>query len=173
MVLLLAFLAPGCHEPVEPVLETQQSSLLDVLNAHRQALGLPTLARTAALDEVAEAHLYDLQGMRPEEPCSLHSWSAAGPWSPCCYLRNQSDTSCMLEKPKEISGYSGVGYEIAVEYFGTEPLSAEKALQLWLDSPAHRSVIENTDMWEGKQWQGVGTALSENYAVIWFGADRD
>ena len=73
----------------------------------------------------------------------MHSWSAKGTWTSCCYDSSKEAARCMWKKPKEIAGYSGNGYEIAANASGITP---ELALELWQNSPAHHAVMINKDL---------------------------
>ena len=39
---------------------------------------------------------------------SMHSWSANGSWTPCCYTADHARKECMWNKPGEITGGAGV-----------------------------------------------------------------
>lgn len=155
------------------VQEEGPQELFEAINDYRAANGLGALRWSPSLAVVAEAHVRDLERNYQAEPCSLHSWSDQGPWSSCCYLRDAPSVACMWDKPAELSGYPGKGYEIAVEVFGARPLDAQRALTEWRASPAHDDVILNRGTWRGATWRAVGVALSEHYAVVWFGKVDD
>jgi hypothetical protein len=67
----------------------------------------------------------------------------------------------MWSKPKEIAGSSMNGYEISVG--GGGKLSAESALKSWLNSSAHRDVIENKNTWANREWAGFGCSIKDGY----------
>lgn len=148
--------------------------LCQVVNDYRVSVGLPAVALSAALMRVAKAHVADLsahpEGTQP--PCNLHSWSNAGPWSPCCYTEDHAQAQCMWDKPRQIGGgaYQGDGFEIAA--FGE--ITPAQALQLWQTSAPHHEVILNGGIWRDlSPWPGMGCGLQGNYAVVWFGSLPD
>lgn len=81
----------------------------------------------------------------------------------------------MWNKPRELTNYPGVAYEIA--YWTDEPLDpkafAAKALQQWKESPGHNSVIINSLEWRNLDWKAMGIGYYKGYMVVWFGADPD
>ena len=78
----------------------------------------------------------------------------------------------MWDKPREITGgvYRGNGYEIAHHGSGVTP---ETALRGWQSSSGHNSVIVNNGKWADVHWKAIGAAVSEHYAVVWFGKEAD
>jgi uncharacterized protein YkwD len=77
----------------------------------------------------------------------------------------------MWDKPKEIAGYEGAGYEIA--FFSSGDFTAKLALESWKKSPGHHNVIINKDIWKEMKWGAIGVGIQGNYAVIWFGVEPD
>ena len=79
----------------------------------------------------------------------------------------------MWDKPREITGrhYTGNGYEIAA--WRSDRMQPEHAMALWRESRGHHDVILNRGMWSRVQWRAIGAAMSENYAVVWFGEESD
>lgn len=152
---------------------TLELDLVAQVNRERARYGLPAVPRSRALDEVARRHVADLEANYPYEPCSLHSWSAEGPWTACCYSHADPVPECMWNKPAELTAYTAPGFEIAASVFGREPITARRAIALWLDSPAHRKVLLNQGTWADDRWQAVGAAISQHYAVVWFGKEPD
>jgi hypothetical protein len=83
---------------------------------------------------------YRKKNGQPEIKGNLHSWSDNGNWQGkygngnwigCCYPDDHSKKHCMWDKPKEITGYQGNGYEIA--HHGSS--TAQGALNSWKSSP--------------------------------------
>ena len=99
----------------------------------------------------------------------MHSWSAKGSWSACCYDSSREAARCMWKKPKEIAGHKGNGYEIAANASG---ITAEGALTLWQNSPAHHAVMINKDQWK-QPWRALGVAVEGDFAVAWFSDSAD
>ena len=142
--------------------------LFDVINAYRQSQALDPVDFSPSLTAVAEAHVADLEVNPPSGSCNLHSWSNQPEWSGCCYTPDHAQAACMWNKPDEISGgvYSGYGYEISAYTSGT--MTAELARDLWIGSSGHHNVMINASPWT-TEWQAMGAAMSEHYAVVWFG----
>ena len=163
------FLFPG-----EQGKGSSSSDLIEVINDYREELGLPAISTSKTLTEVAQLHVEDLQTNNPDKGvCNMHSWSDAGDWSSCCYKNSRPDTACMWNKPREISGfrYNSNGYEIAA--WLSDSMHATAALALWKDSEGHHDIIRNRGDWSTVRWRSIGAAMSENYAVVWFGTSSE
>lgn len=145
--------------------------LFQLLNQYRQNQGLPTIGLSKSLTQVAKVHALDLNVARPSGSCNMHSWSAKGSWSPCCYTPDHAKAQCMWNKPRELTRYPGNGYENA--YWSSGMITPAAALDGWKHSSAHNAVILNQGIWRNMKWQSMGVALHENYAVLWFGAEKD
>jgi hypothetical protein len=135
----------------------------------RASAGLPSIPRCRGLDIVAETHVADLQDGNPSGACNMHSWQRSPKWSGCCYTGDHAQASCMWNKPRELSGYRGNGYEIAHGAWGAN-VTPRGAVQGWLGSPGHRDVMLNAGQW-GEPWGAIGVGISGNYAVAWFGRE--
>jgi uncharacterized protein YkwD len=148
----------------------QGNPVFDVINRYRLSRGLPAIAFSPSLTTVAQNHLRDLEMNHPDRGnCNMHSWSSQGPWSPCCYTPDHAASSCMWVKPREMTTYHGEGFEIAA--WQSDRLTAEQALESWKTSPGHHNVIINQGTWAGESWQALGAAMSNHYALAWFGRD--
>ncbi|UII29469.1 CAP domain-containing protein [Fulvivirga maritima] len=144
------------------------------MNEYRKEKKLAPLPFSSKLTAVAQAHAKDLSenyAFDPKGKCNPHSWSKEGAWTPCCYTNDHKQAQCMWDKPKEIAGYEGSGYEIA--YYNSGGAKADKGLEGWKKSPAHNPLIINSGMWEKAHWQGVGIGIYKEYAVVWFGEVAD
>jgi hypothetical protein len=149
-------------------------SMAEVVNHYRREQGLPAIPVSASLTLVAKAHVKDLQNANPVGGrCNIHSWSNKGNWSPCCYTNDHAKAECMRKKPSEITRgvYSGNGYEISVVFAGK--MTPNIALYSWQGSRLHHDVILNRNKWRDMRWNAMGGAVSENYAVVWFGKEPD
>jgi hypothetical protein len=145
-------------------------ALAKLINDYRATLNLPRVALSPALTKVAQAHVRDLNVNKPvKEGCNMHSWSAKGSWTACCYDSSKAAARCMWVKPKEIAGYAGYGYEIAANASGITP---DRALEMWQKSKAHHEVMINRGIWT-KPWRAMGVAVEGDHAVAWFGEERD
>ena len=77
----------------------------------------------------------------------------------------------MWNKPREISGYEGNGYEIA--YYSSAGANAEEGLEGWKKSPGHNPVIVNLGTWKDTEWKAIGIGIFGEYGVVWFGEIDD
>lgn len=153
-------------------LSAEEFQLAELINEHRQSLGLPSVPISGNMMMVARAHVFDLLENDPlSKRCNLHSWSKKGRWKGCCYTGDERSAECMWNKPSEISDYEGYGYEIA--YYQSAELNAESALEGWKNSKGHRIVIENKGMWKEVSWKAMGVAIEGEFAVVWFGREED
>ena len=156
--------------PTEP---PSSHALADIINQFRQENGLPAIPISSQLTLVAETHVWDLETNHPDQgSCNLHSWSGQGSWTSCCYTSDHAQASCMWNKPREIAGYPGNGYEIATGYSSRDwTITPERALESWKGSPPHLDVILNRGKWTTHPWRAMGAGISEHFAVVWFGEE--
>ncbi len=158
----------GGTMPGEPTAD--EAELLELINEYRMANGLPAIPTSTSMMIVAQTHAEDLAVNDPAVgACNLHSWSDAGPWTPCCYTPDHAQAQCMWDKPRELTDYPGNGYEISAA--GTP--TAASALSAWQGSPAHNDVILNQGIWADNPWGAIGAGMHSGYAVVWFGVESD
>ena len=159
----------------EPVADCSPDALelIDLVNEYRGENGLPAIPASPSLCIVGTAHVDDLAFNEPHASasCNLHSWSDAGPWSPCCYTPDHAAAQCMWDKPSELTVYTGNGYENAAG--GGFDLSPAEALELWKNSSGHNAVILNQGIWADNPWMALGAGVDHGYAVLWFGTEPD
>ena len=147
-------------------------SLSEVINNYRVENGLPAIPISASLTIVAKAHARDLtENQAVHDECNLHSWSDEGSWSACCYTPDHTQAECMWNKPNELTNYLSAGYEIAL--YSNLEFTANQALIWWQSSEGHHDVILNRDIWAEVEWNAMGTAIYEGYAIVWFGREID
>ena len=164
----------GAVEDSKVCLNPEERKLYDLMMDYRKAKGLPPIAISAKLTRVAQAHARDLADnydFDPTNRCNPHSWSKKGQWSPCCYTSDHKQAKCMWDKPAEIAGYSGPGYEIA--YYSSAGANAIEGLEGWKKSPSHNPLIVNEGMWNKVTWKGVGIGIYKQYGIVWFGELAD
>ena len=77
----------------------------------------------------------------------------------------------MWDKPKEIAGYDGAGYEIM--FYSSDGATAEEALVGWQKSPGHHAVMINLNTWEQVKWGAMGVGIYGEYAATWFGQTEE
>lgn len=148
------------------------AELADAVNQYRVEQGLASIPVSNALTRVAEAHVRDLETNDPTGgQCNLHSWSAAGEWSACCYTEDHAQAQCMWDKPGELTSYPGYGYEIA--YVDSGGATPDGALNGWIGSSGHHDVILSRGPWADRPWHAMGAAIQGQYAVVWFGEEAD
>ena len=157
-------------------LTEKEAKLYYKINAYRESLGLPKLSFSKSLTEVARAHVRDSNTYTPEnqvdsrgEQGNLHSWSGNGSWTRLVYTDDHHYGNGMWSKPREITNYTGNGYEISSWSSGV--ISPDKALNLWKNSPGHNQVMSTQGMWSDLKTMGV--SIDGHYAHVWFGSDAD
>lgn len=162
-------------EPVETVcLSKEERKIYDLIMEYRASKKLKTIPLSAKLSQVAQAHVHDLNDnytFDRDNKCNPHSWSNKGKWSDCCYTADHKQAQCMWDKPQEIAGYDGAGYEMA--YYSSDAANAKEGVEGWKHSPSHNPMMINSDIWEKIEWQAIGVGIYKHYAVVWFGATND
>lgn len=157
--------------PTEDIcLTSEEKKLYDLIMDYRKSQRLKTIPYSAKLTKVAQTHVRDLMenyDYANRGECNPHSWSDKGSWSSCCYTSDHAKASCMWDKPKEIAGYEGNGFEIA--YYSSDPATADEGLDGWKKSPGHNPLLINSGTWEKVEWKGIGIGIYGNYGVVWFG----
>jgi len=155
----------------------EELKLYTLIMDYRKEHNLPDIPLSNELTFVAQTHCLDLVNNKPDTAsgCNAHGWSNKGFWSACCYTPDHQQATCMWNKPRELTSYTGNGYEIA---FGSSSVSnfvvtAENALQGWKTSHLHNDVILNNDMWKDSKWNAIGVGIYKNFAVVWFGTEID
>jgi uncharacterized protein YkwD len=161
-------------EVVNVCVSDDEKRLYDIINAYRETKGLRSIPFSQSMTMVAQAHVQDLvenYTFKQNARCNPHSWSENGDWSDCCYTSDHKKAQCMWDKPKEIAGYKGYGYEIL--FYSSDGASPSEALNGWQNSPGHHSVMINKNTWSRVEWKAMGVGIAGEYAVAWFGEDRD
>jgi uncharacterized protein YkwD len=155
-------------------LSEEELKLYNLIMQYRKSNRLKSIPISTALTRVAQAHVRDLSenyDASDSNPCNPHSWSDNGKWSSCCYTPDHKQASCMWNKPKEISGYEGIGFEIA--YYSSAGANAVEGLEGWKKSPGHNPVIINLGTWSKTEWKAIGIGIYKEYGVVWFGEVED
>ena len=154
------------------ILTEEETKLFNLIMEYRKERGLSSIPVSRSLTYVAQTHARDLEENSPDQgKCNMHSWSSNGPWTACCYTKDHAKASCMWDKPRELTTYTGNGYEIAFWTSGTA--NAKEALDSWKISPGHNEVIISSGMWKRSPWQAIGIGICGGYSVVWFGKDVD
>lgn len=173
MFVLLPWVGTMEMMAIEVSLSSEEQKLYDMIMQYRAENNLPPIPLSASLTYVAQTHVHDLQSHPPTGACNLHSWSNSGKWSPVCYTSNPSTEAmkAMWNKPRELTNYPGAGYEIS--YWFSAGATASSSLRGWKSSPDHNAVIINRGMWSDNTWQAIGIGIYGDYAVVWFGEEKD
>jgi hypothetical protein len=150
----------------------EAKQLIAELNKYRAKSGKAAIPASPSLCAVGQAHVIDLAKNNPvTATCNLHSWSNQGSWSSCCYTDDHAQAGCMWNKPKELTTYTGTGYENAHAGGGSPFYIINTS---WgSQSPAHRAVMLNQGQWANRTWRAVGAGMYQGYAVLWFGEQVD
>lgn len=158
-------------------LSNKEARLYYLVNAYRESLGLQKLSLSVSLTQVARTHVADSNAYHPETlydsrgiKGNLHSWSGNGSWIPVVYTPDHNYAHLMWSKPRELTYYTGDGFEISAGSSGYN-LTPETALNLWKGSSGHNAVMTTQGMWSNLTTMGV--AIDGGYAHIWFGSDAD
>lgn len=180
-------LLSGCIPSLDS-LAGEFGELARQINQYRRDHGKTAIPISAKLSCVAFVHIFDLtvnhpdltyqtdaERARRERP--LHSWTPVEGRSGGRFdLADARTYSIMWDKPREIAGYPGRGYEIAT-YGNT---SAADAIRTWEGSAPHLDVILNRGMWAARTWRALGAyyvvgddPTRQNYACAWFGEEND
>lgn len=178
IALLILFSGKG-GEPyaVQACVSEQEIHLFELVNDYRRENNLPAIPLSPSLCFVAGAHVWDLNTNQPDRGrCNMHSWSGSGPWNACCYTEDHKRARCIWSKPRELTDYEGFGYEIA--YYSSWPAEehqnmAKAAMEGWTGSLGHNSMILNKYAWKRVKWNAIGVGIYGNYAVVWFGEEKD
>ncbi|MGF1532951.1 MAG: SPOR domain-containing protein [Bernardetiaceae bacterium] len=169
----LAWTSLLAQSPDELCLSADEMKLYTLIDNYRKGSQLHKVPLSRSLCYVAKLHAMDLAHNRQAgETCSIHSWSGkATEWQACCYeAGNAQKVLCMYEKPKQLTSYTGNGYEIIT----VGASSPEQAMTDWQENPSqYGAVIVNTDDWAAFDWSAVGVAIYDKYTVVWFGETSD
>ena len=85
------------------------------------------------------------------------------------YTSDHQYANNMWSKPRELTSYSGNGFEISAYTGGN--ITPEGALDLWKHSSAHNQVMTTQGSWSDLKTMGV--AIDGRYAHVWFGSAAD
>jgi len=157
-------------------LSRQEVELYNLINSYRNTKGLNKVNLSKSLTYVAQIHAWDLAENNPDKQrCNMHSWSESKKWEGCCYTSDHKKAECMWFKPRELTNYTGIGYEVAFysTYLSDHKKFSLAALQAWKKSKGHNDILINDDDWKGLRWEAMGVGIYKNYAVVWFGDEVD
>jgi uncharacterized protein YkwD len=143
-------------------LDAREKELFRLINEYRAQHKLPALVLSDDLSTVANRHLLDL---------NINVKSLTHGWSNCPYdIKNESMWNCVSNAPKMLKvKYDGNGYENLYRNHNTVA-TPPLALEAWKKSELHNALILNLSAFKNLKWDGIGIAISSNYAAIWVGA---
>jgi hypothetical protein len=158
--------------PDDFCLTDDEYRLYEMINAHRVINGLKEIPLSASLSFVARTHVIDLYTNHPDTSiCNLNSWSDKGEWTACCHNKYVPQEECVRNKPKELTNYSGEGFELTyAEIFNTHP---DTVFRFWKKIDEANDFMLNKGKWEDKNWRAIGVGIYKSYAVIWMGERTD
>lgn len=164
----------------ELVLTEEEWNLYGLIMYYRSMNDLPEIPLSRSLTYVAQQHCIDLAENKPDiagPACNAHSWSDKGKWSACCYTPDHKQAQCMCDKPKELTSYTGLGFEISCgsseAQFENYVMTARYALDAWKNSAGHNDVILNKNAWTDMKWLAIGVGIYKGFACVWFGSVTD
>ncbi len=158
-----------------------EQELFELLMEYRKKRKLPPIPLSRSLTYVAKIHAMDLHYNRPfrTRKCNMHSWSKSEAWTSCCYTADHRRAKYMWNKPSELTEYTSEGYEIAYGYGNRNDylehglITPENAIAGWKSSQGHNYMIINRGEWKQLEWNAVGVAIYKDFALIWFGVEKD
>ena len=168
---------PGKKSLPDICLTQVETELYWLINEYRARKDLPEIKLSASLSFVARLHATDqTENYKESNRCNMHSWSDKGEWSSCCYSPDHKKARCMWDKPRELTNYTGDGFEISFysTYDYTSPAEfARDILDGWMKSPGHNDMIINKNTWKNVKWKSMGIGINGEYANVWFGREED
>jgi uncharacterized protein YkwD len=154
-----------------------EADLARRINEYRASVGLPAIPVSKSLTLVAQQHAWDSvnnSNAWPAPPagqsCNMHSWSGnvnpalqQGTWTGVCYTSDHANAQGMWNKPGQIAGFPGDGYENS--HWASNGASPASALNGWRNSPGHNAVITEQNGWG--PFLALGVGISGQYAHMW------
>jgi hypothetical protein len=180
--LFVFIMIPDCIKAQQPdrrgtiadnvCISSDEFVLANMINDYRRQNNLTAIPLSKSMFYVAHSHVLDLNRHNGgSSECGLHSWSESGNWTPCCYAKEAGRTNCMNDKPKELTGYKGKGYEII--YWGSEKVVPADVIDFWKSTGVSNDMLLNQGKWKSKIWKSIGVGLVDGYASVWFGDGAD
>ncbi len=153
-------------------LSNDEKELYELMNEYRVKNKLSELPLSDKLCEVAKLHLinvdenidkYEYRGMSP------HSWFPDKRWKTDIFPDGSSDGK-IENKPYEITGYDGAGYEVYYWDSNNHPKPKE-IMEGWIRSIGHRNTLINKGCYKDTNWLYCGVSIYKGHACIWVGDD--
>ena len=128
--------------PDDFCLTDDEYRLYELINAHRLVNGLKEVPLSASLCYVARTHVIDLYTNHPDTGiCNLNSWSDKGDWTACCHNKYVPREECIRNKPKELTKYTGEGYELT--YAEVLSTNADTVFRFWSEIEVANAFLLN------------------------------
>ncbi len=175
-LILIIFITLGGYAqkavPDDFCLTADEYRLAELINAHRLVNGLKEVPLSASLSFVARTHVIDLYTNHPDTGiCNLNSWSDKGDWTACCHNKYVPKEACIRNKPKELTKYTGEGYELT--YAEVLSTNADTVFRFWTEIEQAEEFLLNEESWKDKNWRAMGVGIYKSYAVLWMGTRTD
>ena len=176
---------------------TSQKLLWTAVNSHRTSLGLRAINFSPSLTYVAQKHAIDVaQVLKCTFPpgCNGHTWSGCSVGRRADYYADHRNAAGMWDKPKELTAYTGAGFEIGLFPPFRELASQTQAASCvegksgweWASSKLHYDVVVGQGVWETMTWEALGVGWCpmavpfsrdgtqfDTFACAWFGKEVD
>lgn len=172
-IIVLIFSTFHAHTQMPDICLTKDEyRLFSLINVYRVKKGLAVIPVSTSLSYVAKIHARDLYLNNPDTSfCSLNSWSNKGPWTDCCHSKYTPNPLCIVNKPKELTTYSGEGHELV--YWDSEELHPDTVFHFWSSVEQARDVLLNEKKWSFFSWKAMGVGMFKGYACVWLGEALD
>ncbi len=158
--------------PEDFCISNNEYRLFNLIDSLRSENELPELQLSISLSFVAKTHVKDLNDNNPDTSiCNMNSWSDKGNWTACCHNKYLPDPECIVEKPSELTNYTGEGHELAYWEFGNA--SADSVFRLWNELDQTRNFLLNQEKWNSYKWKAIGIGIYNGYASVWLGEAID
>jgi hypothetical protein len=174
IIYLLGFFSAwtATGQPTEFCMTREEYRLYSRINEYRKGQGLEIVPVSQSLCYVAKMHARDLYHNNPDTAaCSLNSWSDKGSWSSCCHSRLTPNPSCIVNKPRELTGFTGEGHELV--FWDSQELNADTVLKFWSSIEQARDMLTNQKKWVHFNWKAMGVGLYRGYACVWLSVVTD
>merc|ERR1711997_694607 len=139
--------------------------IVDKINYERARRGKQPFVCDSNLVYIAAQHTISLHenGKYPGSGCNGHSWYGHRKGRDCCYRSDHSNAECMWNKPSEILGGSlPDGFEVS--HWRSPRATATSAVDGWMSSGGHSSVLLSTGNWDLHK---IGCWYTGKYANCW------
>ena len=173
-IIFFLFFAAGLVRSQVPdiCLTKDEYRLYSLVNEKRVKKGLSVIPISKSLSYVAKMHARDLFHNNPDTAfCSLNSWSDQGTWIACCHSKYTPNPSCILNKPAELTKYTGEGHELC--FWDSETLHPDTVIKFWMSVDQTREIILNEKKWSYFTWKAIGVGMYKGYVCLWLGEAID